>query len=210
MVPVETAWLFFAAAVILALVPGPDNIFVLTHSAVHGRVNGLFVVAGLCSGIMLHTLAVSLGVAALFKASAFAFTLLKLVGAGYLLYLAWLAFRAGASRIGEDQSPAKRWRTLYLRGVVMNVTNPKVAIFFLAFLPQYVDPQRGAVMPQMLLLGGLFIAATVVVFGSIAWMAGFLGEWLRRSERVQIWMNRVAGMVFVGLAVSLIVSGRGR
>ncbi len=97
---------------------------------------------------------------------------------------------------------------LYLRGVIMNITNPKVAIFFLAFLPQFADPATGPITLQIMLLGGLFIVATILVFGAIAWSAGFLGEWLKGSGRAQIVMNRVAGTVFAGLALRLAISER--
>lgn len=90
----------------------------------------------------------------------------------------------------------------------MNVTNPKVAIFFLAFLPQFADPTVGPLVPQLLLLGGLFMVAALLVFGFISWGAGFIGEWLARSKRAQIVLNRVAGVVFVGLAARLLVADR--
>ena len=208
MIPVETITLFFAASVALGLAPGPDNIFVLTQSALHGRKAGLLVTLALSTGLIVHTAAVSLGVAAIFQTSALAFNLLKFVGAAYLLYLAWLAFRAGATDIESREDNRLSWRGLYLRGVIMNITNPKVAIFFLAFLPQFANPDNGSLVLQMLLLGGIFIIATLLVFGSVAWTAGFLGEWLQGSRKAQIIMNRVAGTVFAGLALRLVTSER--
>ena len=208
MVPVETLSIFFAASVALALAPGPDNIFVLTQSALHGRTAGLLVTLGLCTGLLVHTAAVSLGVAVIFQTSAIAFNVLKAVGAIYLLYLAWQAFRSGAAKFDNDRDISlSRWK-LYLRGVVMNITNPKVAIFFLAFLPQFADPSAGQITLQMLIFGGVFIAATLLIFGSVAWSAGFLGDWLKGSRRAQTVMNRVAGAVFVGLALRLAISER--
>ena len=97
---------------------------------------------------------------------------------------------------------------LYTRGVIMNITNPKVAIFFLAFLPQFADPARGSITVQMLFLGGLFIVSSLIVFAAVAWFAGYIGEWLQRSDGVQVVMNRIAGMVFVVLALRLAVSER--
>jgi threonine/homoserine/homoserine lactone efflux protein len=202
-IPATTLALFFTLSAALALAPGPDNMFVLTQSALHGRVAGLLVTLGLCSGLLLHTTAVSLGVAAVFQTSALAFTLLKTIGAGYLLYLAWHAFRAGASRMSAGAGSLPGKRALYFRGIVMNITNPKVAMFFLAFLPQFTDPLRGSVTVQMLLLGATFMLATLVVFGLIAWAAGFVGAWLKRSRRAQVIMNRVAGTLFIALAVRL-------
>lgn len=208
MLSIETIILFLTASVALAFAPGPDNIFVLTQSALYGRKAGILVTLGLCTGLLVHTAAVSLGVAAIFQTSVLAFNILKIVGALYLLYLAWQAFRAGASNIEEGASPQWPWRKLYSRGIIMNITNPKVAIFFLAFLPQFADPARGSVTVQMLLFGALFIAATLLVFGSIAWFAGFLGEWLKGSARAQVIMNRIAATVFVGLALRLAISER--
>ncbi len=208
MIPIETIVLFFGASVALSLAPGPDNIFVLTQSALYGRNAGVLVTAGLCTGLLVHTAAVSLGVAAIFQTSVLAFNILKIVGAGYLLYLAWLAFRAGAAKIDDSGDTRLEWRKLYARGVVMNITNPKVAIFFLAFLPQFADPARGSITIQMLIFGGIFIVAAFLIFGSIAWSAGFLGEWLKGSDKVQVIMNRIAGTVFAGLALRLATSER--
>lgn len=208
MVAAETAAIFFAASVALGLAPGPDNIFVLTQSALHGRKAGFLVTLGLCTGLLVHTAAVALGVAAIFQTSALAFNLLKIAGAIYLLYLAWQAFRAGTARLDESREVSLALPKLYLRGVIMNITNPKVAIFFLAFLPQFADPATGPITLQIMLLGGLFIVATILVFGAIAWSAGFLGEWLTSSGRAQIVMHRVAGTIFAGLALRLAISER--
>jgi len=208
MIPIETLATFFATSVLLALAPGPDNIFVLTQSALHGRLSGLLVTFGLCTGLLVHTAAVALGVAALFQASAVAFTALKLCGAAYLLYLAWGALRAGAAAIESGSNSGLSPGRLYRRGIIMNITNPKVSIFFLAFLPQFADPNRGSLALQMIFLGGVFILATILIFGSIALLAGSIGNWLSRSDRAQIVMNRIAGLVFVGLALKLVTTQR--
>ena len=206
--PLDLLLLFFTSSILLALAPGPDNLFVLAQSAQHGRRAGLIVTAGLSTGILFHTAAVSLGVAALFQTSALAFSILKYIGAAYLLYLAWGAFLAGGG--GGDGSAVRRLAPgkLYLRGVIMNVTNPKVSIFFLAFLPQFVDPAYGPIIPQMLLLGLLFIVSTVWIFGAIALLAGTFGEILARSERARKILNRTAGTVFAALAIKLILAER--
>ena len=208
MILVETIAIFFAASIALGLAPGPDNIFVLTQSALYGRKAGILVTLGLSTGLLVHTAAVSLGVAAIFQTSILAFNMLKIVGALYLLYLAFQAFKASATELDEGGGQELVWRKLYTRGIIMNITNPKVAIFFLAFLPQFADPSLGSITIQMLLLGALFIVATLLVFGAIAWFAGFLGEWLKGSAKAQVIMNRVAGTVFAGLALRLAVSER--
>lgn len=196
-----TAAAFFAVAVLLALSPGPDNVFVLTQSAMRGRAAGLWVVLGLCSGLLVHTAAVAFGLAALVASSTLAFTALKWAGALYLLYLAWLAWRAPVGALAT-QAPPDAGR-LYRRGIVMNVTNPKVSIFFLAFLPQFVAAERGSVALQVLELGFIFMLATLLVFGAIALTAGSLGPALTRSVRAQRALNRGAALVFAALALRL-------
>jgi len=208
MLSAETISAFFIASVLLAFAPGPDNIFVLTQSALQGKLSGLMVVFGLCTGLLVHTGAVAFGVAVIFQASALAFTLLKFIGGGYLLYLAWHAFRASPEKINVHGGQEKAVGILYRRGIIMNLTNPKVSIFFLAFLPQFADPQRGPISLQMVALGGIFIFATILVFGSIALIGGVLGDWLNRSERAQRTMHRIAGTVFIGLALKLVTVER--
>ena len=204
----EIALSFFGIAVLLALSPGPDNLFVLMQSMMWGRAAGLWVVLGLCTGVLGHTGAVSVGLAALFAASQAAFLLVKLVGAAYLLYLAWGAFRAGAVGPGGHRPARQTGGQLYRRGVIMSLTNPKVTIFFLAFLPQFASPARGSVGMQMLMLGVLFMLAALIVFSAVAVFSGAVGERLQRSPKVQVWLNRMAGAVFVGLALKLLTTER--
>jgi threonine/homoserine/homoserine lactone efflux protein len=199
---------FLAASLLLAVAPGPDNLFVLAQSAISGRRAGLLVVLGLCTGLLFHTAAVALGLAALFAASALAFTALKWIGAAYLCYLAWQAFRAPVGDAAAQGTPRRTLAQLYRRGIVMNVTNPKVSIFFLAFLPQFVAPERGSVALQVVWLGFVFMVATLVVFGALAVFAGSAGERLRRSPRAQKTLNWLAGAVFIGLAARLATAER--
>ena len=204
----QTLIAFFGVAVVLALTPGPDNIFVLLQSAQRGWRAGMAVVVGLCAGLVVHTAAVALGLAAVFAASAVAFTVLKFCGAAYLAYLAWQALRAPAAVASEVPTNAPVAQAPSLgrmvgRGVVMNLTNPKVLVFFLAFLPQFADPARGGVALQLMVLGVVFMVATLLVFGAIACFSGVFGTLLQRSARAQTVLNRVAGLVFLGLAVRL-------
>lgn len=196
---------FFGASVLLALAPGPDNLFVLSQSAAQGRCAGLWITLGLCTGLVVHTSLVGLGVAVVFETAPLVFVVLKLVGAAYLAYLAWLAFRAG--QIGADGAgPVLTAPRLYRRGIIMNVTNPKVSLFFLAFLPQFVRPEAGPAGVQVMLLGGLFILATLLVFGSIALLAGSVHALIRSRPGVQRGLNGVAGLILVGLAIRLVVA----
>jgi threonine/homoserine/homoserine lactone efflux protein len=208
MLSLSTVVLFFSAAILLALAPGPDNIFVLTQAALRGKAAGIFVTLGLCTGLIVHTTAVALGVAAIFQASMLAFNLLKYIGAAYLLFLAWQAFHTGAASLAAGNSAVLTPLRLYRRGIIMNVTNPKVSIFFLAFLPQFTDPSRGSIVVQMILLGMLFILATILIFGGISLLAGTLGQWLGRSPKAQVIMNRVAGTIFAALALRLATVSR--
>jgi threonine/homoserine/homoserine lactone efflux protein len=200
--------MFFTTSALLALSPGPDNLFVMTQAAQQGRKAGLLVTLGLCTGLLFHTAAVTFGLAALFKASAVAFTVLKFAGAGYLLYLAWLSFRAGAETGPTAAADRLSSAALYRRGIIMNITNPKVSIFFLAFLPQFADPTKGPLSAQLLLLGGVFIIATIIVFGAISILAGVFGERFRQSAFAQKVLNRAAAGIFAGLALKLVLARR--
>ena len=208
MLPIDTLIAFFGIAALLALAPGPDNLFVLMQSAVWGRKAGMFVVLGLCTGLLGHTAAVALGLAAVFAASPMAFTALKLLGAAYLAYLAWQILRAPV-RADDGERPAPlATGALYRRGIIMNLTNPKVLLFFFAFLPQFTSPALGPIGPQTVQLGAVFMLATLLVFGAIAFFSGAFGELLQRSVTAKRWLNRVAALVFVGLAVRLATAAR--
>ena len=209
----ETLITFFGVSLLLGLTPGPDNLFVLVQSAQRGWRAGMAVVLGLCVGLVVHTAAVALGLAAVFAASAMAFTALKWCGAAYLAYLAWQALRAPAALACEAAPTAAvasgpSGRRMVARGAVMNLTNPKVLVFFLAFLPQFADPALGPVAWQLMLLGVVFMVATLLVFGAIACFTGAFGALLQRSARAQTVLNRVAGLVFLGLAVRLATAER--
>ncbi|AAM72497.1 MAG TPA: LysE family translocator [Chlorobaculum sp.] len=207
MIDFQTFFLFFPVALLLALSPGPDNLFVLAQSAQHGRPAGFAVTIGLCTGLIGHTLAVAFGLAAVVKASALAFTVLKIAGALYLLWLAWQAWRAGGE-VGESNAHALSGIELYRRGMVMNLTNPKVSLFFLAFLPQFTDPRHGSMTMQFIELGALFILATLIVFAGLSMVAGGLGERFRRSPAALRLVNRAAAMIFTGLAIKLAITER--
>lgn len=199
----DTLSTFFSLALVLGFTPGPDNLFVLVQSAAQGRRAGLSVVLGLCAGLVCHTLAVALGLAAVLAASPLAFGAIRLLGALYLLWLAWQAVNApldeGVDAIDTVHSP----RRLMLRGVLMNLGNPKIALFFLALLPQFVAPQGPPMPIQILWLGGTFIVATLISFGAIAWLAATFAGRLRRSVAARRWLNRLSAVVFAALALRL-------
>lgn len=192
----------------MGLAPGPDILFVLTQSALYGARAGFATTCGLITGLFVHITAVSLGVAALFQSSETAFNVLKFAGAAYLLYLAWLSFRSGTSKASLQKAQFPGYGTLYRRGVIMNITNPKVTLFCLAVLPQFVEPERGHPTLQILSLGGLYELACLIVFTAIAALGGRMATWFNRSDRAQMLMNRIAGCIFLGLALMLAFASR--
>lgn len=203
MVSTELLIAMFTTSFILALVPGPDNLFVLAQSAIEGRIAGMFLALGLQTGLLFHTAAVALGVSVILQTSLIAFTILKIFGIGYLLYLAWQAFKASSPNISDKKNKKLGNFALYRRGIIMNIANPKISIFFLAFLPQFVDANKGHVTQQIIELSAAFILASIIVFCSIAYLAGAIGEILRQSDKAQNILNKIAGTVFIGLALKL-------
>ena len=202
--PIDTLVAFFLASTMLALAPGPDNIFVLTHSAIYGRRAGFAVLFGLCTGLVAHSLAVALGVAVIFETSRLAYLGLKVFGAAYLIYIAWQVFKAPVIRIQDPNEQGYTAGRLYRRGIIMNITNPKVSLFFIAFLPQFTDPSRGPVWGQILVLGSLFIVSTFMVFGGVVVIAGKVGSWISKSVRAQRILNYSAAAILVVLSLSIL------
>lgn len=208
MIDGNTLIMFITASTALGFAPGPDNIFVLTQSIINGRSAGIKITFGLCTGLLVHTTIVALGVSVIFQTSALAFNALKYCGVAYLLYLAWKAFKASSSRFElNDGTTLTSWQ-LYRRGIIMNITNPKVSIFFMAFLPQFTNPMGGSITLQLILLGFIFIIITIAVFSLISQLAGTIGKWLSKSGKGERILNIVAGVVFVSLAVKLVFTGR--
>ncbi len=198
----ETIIAFVIASVVLSLVPGPDNIFVMTNSALKGWKVGFYITIGLCTGLIGHTILVAIGVSVIFQTSALAFNGLKIVGACYLVYLGWLSLQSKELKIGSSGSDNAN-RSYYITGVVMNLTNPKVAIFFLVFLPQFVNPINGSVTIQIFILGFLFILSALCVFSSIAFLGSFLEGYLKKSTTVNKNINNLAALVYFALAINL-------
>jgi threonine/homoserine/homoserine lactone efflux protein len=165
---------------------------------------------GLAAGNLVHTLAAVLGISVIFQTSELAFNGLRVAGALYLLYLAWQALRHRKDALDLSVSPAPAHRALFLRGVLMNVLNPKVALFFLAFLPQFVNPASGPVWAQMLVLGLLFTLQVVFIFGAIGLSAGYIRDRLLagRTGTIGAWSNYIVAGIFILLALRLLLVGR--
>ena len=198
----ETIIAFITASVVLSFVPGPDNIFVMTQSALKGWKVGFFTTLGLCTGLIGHTFLVAVGVSVIFQTSAIAFAGLKIAGACYLVYLGWLSLKNQELIIGESKEKSTN-QSYYITGVIMNLTNPKVALFFLVFLPQFVVVNNGSVTIQIALLGLLFILSALCVFTSIAFLGSFLENFLKKSKSVSDNINKLAALVYFALAINL-------
>ncbi len=198
----ETIIAFVTASVVLSLVPGPDNLFVMTHSALKGWRIGFYTTLGLCTGLIGHTVLVAIGVSVIFQTSAIAFIGLKIIGACYLLYLAWLSLQNKELNLGGNGNDNAN-RSYYLIGVIMNLTNPKVALFFLVFLPQFVNTGNDNVTLQIFSLGVLFILSALCVFTSIAYLASLLEDILKKSKTVNKNLNILAALVYFALAFNL-------
>ena len=200
----ETLFAFLGAALLVTLSPGPDNLLVLSLGIARGRRAGVAFGLGCGLGCLSHTLLAALGVSALIAASPAAFTLLKLVGGGYLVYLGVQALRSsGRLDTPEAASVQESELRLFARGLFANAINPKVVLFFLAFLPQFVDSARGDAAFQIAQLGLVFTAQAALLFALLGWFSGHVGAWLKRHGRAGLWLDRAAGAVFVGLGVKL-------
>jgi len=199
---IETIIAFVTASVVLSLVPGPDNLFVMSHSALKGWRTGFYTTLGLCTGLIGHTVLVAIGVSVIFQTSAIAFNGLKIIGACYLLYLAWLSVRNKELNLGGTDKNSTN-RSYYFTGVIMNLANPKVAIFFLVFLPQFVNTGNDNVTVQIFLLGLLFILSAFCVFTFIAYLASFLENFLKKSKTINKNLNLLAALVYFALAFNL-------
>lgn len=199
---------FAVAATLLLLTPGPAVLYIVARSVEQGRIAGLASVFGITTGTLVHVLASTLGLSALLASSALAFALVKYAGAGYLIYM---GVRRILSRAKTPASPLKlpsrSLGRLYRDGFVVNVLNPKTALFFLAFLPQFVDPARGAVPFQIAFLGLLFTLMGLTSDGLYALVAGTAGGWVRRRSRYLDWERYITGSVFIGLGLTAALAG---
>lgn len=200
---------FVTASILLTLAPGPDILYLLTKSLSDGAKAGIILACGLVSGIVFHTTLVMVGVAALIKSSAAAMLLLKIFGATYLLYLASGAFksaRAGKKLgIGNEELGIKKPVMLYKRGVLMNVLNPKVLLFFLAFLPQFVNLNSSGASLMILFLGVTFAAQALIIFSIVAMFAGRVRNLLLRKKNIGQVLNFVEAAVLTVIAAGLLL-----
>jgi len=209
MLPLDVLLTFLTVSLAITFAPGPDNLLVLGQSISRGRAAGLGIAIGCALGCFTHTLWATLGVSAVLRTSPNAFFALKLAGAAYLIWLGIQTLRSsGSSAVNARHTPPLPWRRYVARGFIANAINPKVALFFLAFLPQFTRPGYGVVEWQMVTLGLVFALQTIFVFGIVALAAGSIGRLLARQPMIAPWLDRLSGVIFIGLAVSLVFSGR--
>ena len=202
----ETLYLFCLASTLLALAPGPDNIFVMVQSMVHGVRSGLATTFGLISGCLIHTSLVAFGVSALIQQSDLAFTILKIVGAIYLLILAYKVYKSDvAVSLDASSQPRKTYSALYLQGFMMNVLNPKVAIFFLAFFPGFLFHDQLSTVKQFFILGLLFMFVGLIVFSTLAYLSGKISNYLKHQKSAGTVLKWMQIVVFVGIAIFIVV-----
>jgi len=204
-----TALLFSGAALALLLVPGPAVLYIVARSASQGRRAGLVSVAGIHVGTLVHIAAAVGGLSAIVVASATAFTAIKLAGAAYLVFLGITSLRRrGGFTAAADGTPPRSLRRVFADGVVLNILNPKTAVFFLAFVPQFVDADAGNAAAQVSSLGVLFIALGVITDGAYAVAGDWIGGRLRRSPRLARRSETAAGTIYIGLGLTTALAGR--
>lgn len=198
---IETLISFMLATLALAVSPGPDNIFVLTQSIVNGKKYGLATVYGLMTGCIIHTTLIAFGVSEIIKRNENLFFTIKLFGAGYLLYLAYQVFKSNSDIVfSTDNVQQKTTLQLFKTGFWMNVLNPKVTIFFLAFFPQFLFSEEVSTVIQFYVLGGLFILVSFIVFISIALLAGSVSNFIKENKKAGVFLKWLQIVVFLGIA----------
>jgi threonine/homoserine/homoserine lactone efflux protein len=197
---------FGLATAVLAFSPGPDNIFVLTQSIVNGKKYGLATVFGLMTGCLVHTTLVAFGVSAMIKESQNLFFAIKLFGALYLCYLAYQVFKSDQKIIfSTDTIKQKTLLQLFKKGFLMNVLNPKVTIFFLAFFPRFLFSKRLSTIFQFYVLGFIFIVVSFIIFSTIALLAGKISTYLKQHKKAEFYLKWGQIIVFVSIAAFILV-----
>jgi threonine/homoserine/homoserine lactone efflux protein len=200
---------FLSAALVVQLVPGPGMLFILANGIAGGARAGIAAAFGAAAGMVFHTVAAALGLAALFAHAPAAYDVLRIIGGVYLLWLAVGHFRsASADKLLAADGERRSARRVFVRAWLNNLANPKVILFYLAFLPQFVAPRAGSATVQLLILGLLFLVLGLGIDLALGAFSGRIGEWLRRRVSLRKWIERTAGTVMGGLGLRLLVSGR--
>lgn len=205
-----TMALFLAASLVLLVTPGPAVFYIVARSIDQGRMAGVVSTLGVAAGSCVHSAAAALGISALLASSALAFNVIKLIGAAYLIYLGIRKFLVADPVETNIVVEHKGLKEIFAQGVIVNVFNPKTALFFLAFLPQFVDVSEGHVALQMILLGVIFALLGIMSDGAYALAAGSFGQWLKRHAGILRAQRYFAGSVFITLGVLTAATGNGR
>lgn len=204
---IDVAWLMFIpAALLLIIVPGQDMMIVMSRSVAQGSVAGVVTAAGVALGLMGHTLLATLGLGAILRASEWLFLALKVAGAIYLVYLGIELLRSGHTELAVPTGAVRSLPRLFFDGTFCNIANPKIAVFYLAFLPQFVSPAAAYPALSVFMLGMAYAGLAFLVKGPVGIAAGVLSQWLRSRPTVLIWVYRVSGAVLVGLALKLVLT----
>ena len=198
--------MFLLASIALTLSPGPDILYVLTQSISNGKKYGIATALGLVSGILVHTTLIALGVSAVIKESEIIFTVIKIFGSCYLLWIAYQVYKAPASiTLNTSAKPQKSMLALVKQGFIMNVLNPKVTLFFLAFFPGFIDGKADNVTQQIYVLGFLFMLQAFLIFATVSILADKLTGFIRHNEKFAVFLKWLQIIVFVGIAVLILV-----
>lgn len=206
---IEAHWLLFLlASVVVIAMPGQDMLLVMSRSITHGTRAGLATAAGVSVGLLGHTVLATAGLGALLRTSEWLFTAIKLIGAAYLLYLGVQLLRTRSTQLLAAASAPQPLSRQFITGAASNITNPKIAVFYFAFLPQFVAQDAGRPTVTILVLGVVFAALTFVVKGPVAWFAGALSAWFRSRPAALLGLYRCSGVVMVGLALRLALARR--
>lgn len=201
---------FLATALLITLSPGPDNLMVLSVGMSRGRRQGVAFGLGCALGCLSHTVLAALGISALIAASPVAFTTLKIMGGLYLIYLGWGAIQSqgtsAPASLDNAAMPEEKLLKLFSKGLLANSINPKVVLFFLSFLPQFVIQPNGHIGWQTAQLGLIFTVQAVLLFGLLGYFSGTVGQWLTRRPKAGLWLDRIAGCIFITLGLRLLIS----
>ena len=201
--------MFIIASLVLIITPGQDMILVMSRSISQGAKAGVATAAGVSTGLLGHTLLAALGLGALLRASEILFMAIKLFGAAYLIYLGVLHFRQKGMNIDVQTMLAVPLKKLYVQGALSNLSNPKIAIFYFAYLPQFVPADAANPTMRLLFLGTTFAILTFMIKGAVGFTAGILSNWLRSRPSVSIWINRISGGVLISLGLKLAFEKKG-
>lgn len=209
MISLNDFLLFAFASLMLNITPGNDMLYVATRSTSQGIKAGTVSSLGIAGGCIVHLLAAVIGLSAIIASSAVAFNVIKYIGAAYLIYLGIKAFLSNQNKFSiSDKIEKKSLSKLFWQGVLTNVLNPKVALFFLAFLPQFIHPEKGNTALQILLLGLWFNFSGTVINIIVAILFGKLGNWLADKQGFIKWQNKITGLILVGLGIKVALSSR--